>query len=53
MERNSLEDLAAFVAVATARSFTRAAPGLGMTVSTLSYAIKRLEKALRRPPPSA
>jgi DNA-binding transcriptional LysR family regulator len=46
MERNSLEDLAAFAAVANARSFTRAAPALGLTVSALSYAIKRLEKRL-------
>ncbi len=46
MERNSLEDLAAFAAVANARSFTRAAPGLGLTVSALSYAIKRLERRL-------
>ncbi|MGI4748541.1 MAG: LysR family transcriptional regulator [Janthinobacterium lividum] len=46
MERGTLDDLAAFAAVAHARSFTRAAPGLGLSVSALSYAIKRLERRL-------
>lgn len=43
MERGTLDDLAAFAAVARTRSFTGAAPGLGLSVSALSYAIKRLE----------
>lgn len=46
MERGTLDDLAAFAAVARTRSFTRAAPGLGLSVSALSYAIKRLERRL-------
>lgn len=46
MERGTLDDLAAFAAVARTQSFTHAAPGLGLSVSALSYAIKRLETRL-------
>lgn len=46
MKREHLADLAAFVAVARALSFTRAASQLGMTQSSLSYAIRRLESRL-------
>jgi DNA-binding transcriptional LysR family regulator len=41
-----LNDLSAFVAVAQARSFSRAASELGLSNSMLSYTIKRLEKDL-------
>jgi DNA-binding transcriptional LysR family regulator len=43
MTRPSLNDLAAFVAVATHRGFRRAADDLGAAPSTLSHAIRALE----------
>lgn len=43
MSRPSLNDLAAFVAVATHRSFRRAADELGAAPSTLSHAMRALE----------
>ena len=46
MKRDDLNDLAAFVAVADAMSFTRAASGLGMSPSALSHAMKALEGRL-------
>lgn len=46
MPRPSLADLAAFVAVATHRSFRRAADELGMAPSTLSHAMRTLEERL-------
>lgn len=46
MRREQLADLAAFVAVADERSFTRAAAKLGITQSTLSHTIRRLESRL-------
>ncbi len=46
MTRPSLTDLKAFVAVATHRSFRRAADELGTAPSTLSHAIRRLEDGL-------
>jgi DNA-binding transcriptional LysR family regulator len=46
MKREDLTDLAAFVAVAEERSFTRAAARLGMSQPALSYAIKVLENRL-------
>ena len=46
VERGMLDDLSAFTAVARHRSFTRAAPDVGLTVSALSHVIKRLEKRL-------
>lgn len=46
MRRPSLTDLNAFVAVATHRSFRRAADELGSAPSTLSHAIRGLEDGL-------
>jgi DNA-binding transcriptional LysR family regulator len=46
MPRSSIDDLSAFVAVATARSFTRAAGQLGVTQSALSHTIRQLEARL-------
>lgn len=46
MQREQLSDLAAFVAVAQERSFTRAAAKLGITQSSLSHTVRRLEGSL-------
>lgn len=46
MTRPSLNDLTAFVAAATHRSFRRAADELGTAPSTLSHAIRGLEERL-------
>src|SRR5579863_6894499 len=46
MRREDLADLSAFLAVAEARSFTRAAAKLGTSQSALSHTIKRLETGL-------
>jgi len=46
MRRDDLNDLAAFVAVADARSFTRAAAQLGLSPSALSHAMRTLEARL-------
>lgn len=46
MRRGELDDLAAFAAVARARSFTRAAADLGMSPSALSHAMRALEERL-------
>jgi DNA-binding transcriptional LysR family regulator len=46
MARPSLNDLSAFLAVATHRSFRRAADELGMAPSTLSHAMRGLEERL-------
>lgn len=46
MVREQLADIAAFVTVAEERSFTRAAAKLGVTQSTLSHTIRRLESQL-------
>lgn len=46
MTRPSLNDLEAFVAVATRRSFRRAADDLGTAPSTLSHAMRTLEERL-------
>lgn len=46
MMRPSLNDLTAFVTVATHRSFRRAADELGMAPSTLSHAMRGLEERL-------
>jgi DNA-binding transcriptional LysR family regulator len=46
MQREQLADLAALVVVAQERSFTRAAAKLGVTQSTLSHTIRRLESRL-------
>lgn len=46
MARPSLNDLTAFVAVATRRSFRRAADELGTAPSTLSHAMRALEERM-------
>ena len=46
MKRGDLDDLAAFAAVAHARSFTRAAAELGLSPSALSHAMRSLEARL-------
>lgn len=46
MKREHLADLAAFTTVARERSFTKAAAQIGMTQSSLSHAIRRLEGRL-------
>jgi DNA-binding transcriptional LysR family regulator len=46
MKRSELGDLAAFLAVAEERSFTRAAAKLGTSQSALSYTVRRLEARL-------
>ncbi len=46
MERNELNDLMAFAAVARERSFTRASAILGMSPSALSHAMRGLEERL-------
>jgi DNA-binding transcriptional LysR family regulator len=46
MRREELGDLAAFMAVAEARSFTKAAGKLGTSQSALSHTVRRLEARL-------
>ena len=46
MDRDELGSLAAFVAVAEERSFTRAAKRLGMSPSALSHAVRGLEERM-------
>ena len=46
MQRGSLDDLTAFVAVARERSFTRAAAKLGVSQSALSQTVRQLETRL-------
>ena len=46
MARENINDLAAFVAVAQERSFTRAAAKLGVSPSALSHAMRALETRL-------
>ena len=46
MHREELADLAAFVAVAEERNFTRAARKLGMSQSAVSQIVRRLEERL-------
>ena len=46
MHRNQFGDLAALVAVAEERSFTRAAARIGTSQSALSHAVRRLEERL-------
>jgi DNA-binding transcriptional LysR family regulator len=46
MRREDIADLTAFVIVAEARSFTRAAATLGLSQSTLSQILRRLEARL-------
>ncbi|HEV2083077.1 MAG TPA: LysR family transcriptional regulator [Brevundimonas sp.] len=46
MRRDELGDLAAFLAVAEARNFTRAAAQLGVSQSALSHTVRRLEARL-------
>jgi DNA-binding transcriptional LysR family regulator len=47
MRRETVSDLLAFVAVARARSFTKAAATLGVSQSALSHTIRGLEARLR------
>src|ERR1700733_14940351 len=46
MERNDLSILAAFLAIAEERSFTKAAKRLGVSPSAMSHAIRGLEETL-------
>ena len=46
MDRDDLGALAAFVAVAEERSFTRAAKRLGVSPSALSHAVRGLEERM-------
>src|SRR5438105_14377005 len=46
MQRGTLDDLLAFVAVGQERSFTRAAAKLGVSQSALSHTIRELEARL-------
>jgi len=46
MRRDNVNDLVAFIAVARARSFTKAAATLGISQSALSYTIRTLEARL-------
>ena len=46
MRREQLGELMAYATVAEERSFTRAAAKLGMTQSSLSHLIRRLEASL-------
>jgi DNA-binding transcriptional LysR family regulator len=46
MAQTNINDLQAFMAVARARSFTRAAAGLGISQSALSHTIRALETRL-------
>ncbi|HEX7881635.1 MAG TPA: LysR family transcriptional regulator [Afipia sp.] len=46
MRRDEIADLAAFVAVAEERSFTKAAQRLGMAQSALSQIVRRIEERL-------
>jgi DNA-binding transcriptional LysR family regulator len=46
MKRDEMGDLAAFLAVAEERSFTRAAAQLGTAQSSLSHTVRRLEERM-------
>src|SRR5215204_6183514 len=46
MQRGTLDDLLAFVAVARERSFTKAAAKLAVSQSTLSHTMRELEARL-------
>ncbi|NGM49720.1 LysR family transcriptional regulator [Caulobacter sp. 602-2] len=46
MARDPLNDLSAFVAVAEARSFTKAAAQMGLSQSALSHAMRQLEERM-------
>src|SRR5213083_2263997 len=46
MQRGSLDDLAALIAVGRERSFTKAAAKLGVSQSALSHTIRELEARL-------
>ncbi|HWU03264.1 MAG TPA: LysR family transcriptional regulator [Novosphingobium sp.] len=46
MQRDTIADLVAFLAVARERSFTRAAAGLGVSPSALSHTIRKMEERL-------
>src|SRR3712207_6238411 len=46
MQRETMADLVAFLAVARERSFTRAAAQIGVSPSALSHTIRKLEERL-------
>jgi DNA-binding transcriptional LysR family regulator len=46
MQRGTLDDLLAFIAVGRERSFTKAAAKLGVSQSALSHTIRQLEARL-------
>lgn len=46
MRRDNLNDFLAFIAVARAQSFTKAAAKLGVSQSALSYTVRTLEGRL-------
>ncbi|MES2434148.1 MAG: LysR family transcriptional regulator [Pseudomonadota bacterium] len=46
MPKDNLSDLRAFIAVARAGSFTKAAAGLGVSQSAISYTVRMLEERL-------
>jgi DNA-binding transcriptional LysR family regulator len=46
MQRGNLNHLLAFLAVARARSFTKAAAQLGLSQSSLSHTVRELEERL-------
>lgn len=46
MANENLNDLASFLAVAKAQSFTRAAKQLGVSQSALSHTVRNLEQRL-------
>ncbi|MFL5338174.1 MAG: LysR family transcriptional regulator, partial [Geminicoccaceae bacterium] len=46
MPRDYINEIAAFLAVARERSFTKAAAQLGVTASALSHTVKGLEERL-------
>ena len=46
MQRETMSDLVAFLAVARERSFTRAAAKLGVSPSALSHTVRKLEERL-------
>ena len=46
LPKDNLRDLRAFIAVAQTGSFTKAAAGLGVSQSAISYTVRMLEERL-------